>query len=167
MLLEWALGSTQPAKAHSSSLTIKTEFYFEIKHRTLWLSVFYRSCIRKQEPENLTWSRVTPTWDHHSVQHSWELEQGSTINMDYIQWWPTWLENPNIFEMFKLFFLNFGLKLDDCDYWWSYLGWKENAGTPKMMDQPCPSPEPNPIWQMWGKLENKMDSNVVDSLLFV
>lgn len=35
------------------------------------------------------------------------------------------------------------------------------------MDQPHPSPEPNLIRQIWGKLKNKMDSKVVDSLLFV
>ena len=45
----------------------------------------------------------------------------------------------------------------------NYLRQKESAGTLKMMDWPPQSPDLNPIEQIWGELENKLDRSIVHS----
>ena len=49
---------------------------------------------------------------------------------------------------------------NDC---WNYLRQKESAGALKMMDWPPQSPDLNPIEQIWGELENKLDRSIVHS----
>ena len=45
----------------------------------------------------------------------------------------------------------------------NYLRQKESAGTLKMMDWPPQSLDLNPIEQIWGELENKLDRSIVHS----
>ena len=49
------------------------------------------------------------------------------------------------------------------NYCRNYLRQKESAGTLKMMDWPPESPDLNPIEQIWGELENKLDRSIVHS----
>lgn len=48
-------------------------------------------------------------------------------------------------------------------YCQNYLRQKESAGTLKMMDWPPQSTDLNPIEQIWGELENKLDRSIVHS----
>ena len=49
------------------------------------------------------------------------------------------------------------------NYCQNYLRQKESAGTLKMMDWPPQSTDLNPIEQIWGELENKLDRSIVHS----
>src|SRR4029434_1826942 len=49
------------------------------------------------------------------------------------------------------------------NYCQNYLRQKESAGTLKMMDWPPQSTDLNPIEQIWGELENKLDRSFVHS----
>lgn len=49
------------------------------------------------------------------------------------------------------------------NYCQNYLRHKDSAGTLEMMDWPPQSPDLNPIEQIWGDLENKLDRSIVHS----
>ncbi len=77
-----------------------------------------------------------------------------------IQWWPKLLEHLTYLRGW-ICLCWIGHNTRKTNYCWNYLRRKESAGTLKMMD--WPSPDLNPIEQIWGELKNKLDRSIVHS----